>query len=149
MKRTHSWGMLAATAVLLAACSQPEEQSTMTEGQETAVMETAAVSYPEYEASVTSDRLINADEEPGQWMSNGRDYWEQRYSPLSQINTDTVSDLGLVWSADLDTSRGQEATPIVVDGALYVTTAWSMVKAYDAKSGELLWQYDPEVDRAR
>jgi len=149
MKRTYSWGLLAASAVLLAACSQPEEQSAMTGVEETAVVETAAVSYPDYEASVDSDRLINADDEPGQWMSNGRDYWEQRFSPLSQVNTDTVSDLGLVWSADLDTSRGQEATPVVVDGALYVTTAWSMVKAYDATSGELLWEFDPEVDRAR
>src|SRR6202040_2721616 len=49
--------------------------------------------------------------------------------------------------ADLDTDRGQEATPLVIDGVMYVSTAWSMVKAYDAASGKLLWSYDPEVPR--
>src|SRR5690606_36728373 len=90
-----------------------------------------------------------ADQEPGNWMSTGRDYNEQRFSPLDQINRDTVNQLGLAWYADIDTSRGQEATPIVVDGALYVTTAWSMVKAYDARTGQLLWAFDPEVPPAK
>ena len=57
----------------------------------------------------------------------------------------TVGKLGLAWFADLDTRRGQEATPIVVDGVLYVSTAWSKVKAYDAATGKPLWAYDPEV----
>lgn len=144
IKQTHL-GLVAAAALLLAACG-PAEQTAPTQTQ-SAPVETP--SYPAYQASVTTERLVNADNEPGQWMSTGRSYWEQRYSPLDQINEDTISDLGLVWSADLDTSRGQEATPIMVDGALYVTTAWSMVKAYDARTGELLWEFDPEVDRAR
>jgi alcohol dehydrogenase (cytochrome c)/quinohemoprotein ethanol dehydrogenase len=58
-------------------------------------------------------------------MSHGRTYSEQRYSPLAKINKDNVGQLGLAWFADLDTNRGQEATPIVVE-ALYVSTAWSM-----------------------
>jgi alcohol dehydrogenase (cytochrome c)/quinohemoprotein ethanol dehydrogenase len=49
------------------------------------------------------------------------------------------SRLGLAWFADLDTSRGQEATPIVIDGNLYTSTAWSMVKAYDGRTGRLIW----------
>ena len=49
---------------------------------------------------------------------------------------------------NLDTNRGQEATPLVIDGVMYVSTAWSMVKAFDAKSGALLWSYDPAVPRA-
>ncbi|MGH9254055.1 MAG: PQQ-dependent dehydrogenase, methanol/ethanol family [Vicinamibacterales bacterium] len=104
--------------------------------------EAAAVTRP---AAVSTARLTAADAEPGQWMSHGRTYGEQRFSPLDRINTETVGTLGLAWFADLDTRRGQEATPIVVDGVLYVSTAWSKVKAYDAATGKPLWAYDPEV----
>jgi quinohemoprotein ethanol dehydrogenase len=96
-------------------------------------------------AAVDGARIINADSEPGSWMSHGRTYSEQRYSPLANITKDNVGTLGLSWFADIDTQRGQEATPIVVDGVLYVSTAWSMVKAYDAKSGKALWNFDPQV----
>ena len=96
-------------------------------------------------AAVNAARLTAADREPGQWMSHGRTYGEQRFSPLDQINTETIGKLGLAWFADLDTRRGQEATPLVVDGVLYVSTAWSRVKAYDAATGKPLWAYDPEV----
>jgi alcohol dehydrogenase (cytochrome c)/quinohemoprotein ethanol dehydrogenase len=63
------------------------------------------------------------------------------------MTADNAKQLGLAWFADLDTNRGQEATPLVIDGVMYVSTAWSMVKAYDAASGKLLWSYDPEVPR--
>ena len=66
-----------------------------------------------------------------------------------QINDETVAGLGLAWSADLDTARGQEATPLMHDGTLYITTAWSTVKAYDAKTGALKWAYDPKVPREK
>jgi PQQ-dependent dehydrogenase (methanol/ethanol family) len=95
--------------------------------------------------NVDDSRLRNADREPGQWLAVGRTHDEQRYSPLTQINTQTVSRLGLAWYHDLDTNRGQEASPIVVDGVLYVTSAWSKVYAFRAKTGELLWKYDPQV----
>jgi alcohol dehydrogenase (cytochrome c)/quinohemoprotein ethanol dehydrogenase len=94
---------------------------------------------------VNAARLAAADAEPGQWMSHGRTYDEQRYSPLAQIRKDNVKDLGLAWFADLDTDRGQEATPLVVDGVLYVSTAWSKVNAYNAATGAPLWTYDPQV----
>ena len=96
-------------------------------------------------ANVNAERLLNADNEPGQWLSHGRTYAEQRFSPLDRINTENVGELGLAWYADLDTQRGQEATPLMVDGVLYVSTAWSKVKAFDAVSGAPLWSYDPEV----
>jgi quinohemoprotein ethanol dehydrogenase len=80
-------------------------------------------------ANVDARRLAAADDHPGQWMSTGRDYNEQRFSPLKQINAENVTQLGLAWFGDFDTRRGQESTPIVVDGALYVTTAWSKVYA--------------------
>ena len=96
-------------------------------------------------AEVNATRLINADREPQQWMAVGRTYDEQRYSPLSRITTENVAQLGLAWFADLDTNRGQEASPLVVDGVLYVTSAWSKVYAFDAKTGMPLWNFDPKV----
>ena len=88
-------------------------------------------------------RIIKASGE--EWLSYGRTYDEQRFSPLDQINTGNVGELGLAWYADLDTARGQEATPLVIDGKIYVTTAWSKVKAFDASTGKPLWDYDPKV----
>ncbi|MGC2105583.1 MAG: hypothetical protein WA647_10800, partial [Candidatus Acidiferrum sp.] len=78
-------------------------------------------------ANVDESRMVHADDEPGNWMSNGRTYSEQRFSPLKQINDQNVGQLGLAWYFDLDTHRGQEATPIVVDGVMYFSTAWSEV----------------------
>jgi alcohol dehydrogenase (cytochrome c)/quinohemoprotein ethanol dehydrogenase len=80
-----------------------------------------------------------------QWLSVGRTPDEQRFSPLTRINAETVGKLGLAWYADFDTNRGQEATPLAIDGVLYLSTAWSKVKAYDARTGKLLWAYDPKV----
>ena len=97
------------------------------------------------EGAIDAERLINAAADTANWMTYGRDYSEQRYSPLDRISTETVGDLGLAWFADLDTARGQEGTPLVIDGRIYITTAWSKVKAYDAATGEPLWDYDPKV----
>jgi glucose dehydrogenase len=96
---------------------------------------------------VDGDRIVHADAEPGNWLSYGRTYSEQRYSPLARINDQNARSLGLAWFADLDTNRAQEATPLIVVGVMYVSTAWSLVKAYDARSGRLLWAYDPQVHR--
>jgi quinohemoprotein ethanol dehydrogenase len=82
----------------------------------------------------------------GEWPSYGRDYSEQRYAPLKQINVDTVSRLGLDWYADLAERGGSyETTPVVVDGRIFVTSPWSKVYAFDAKTGKRLWKYDPHV----
>ena len=97
-------------------------------------------------ANVDANRIAAPD--PANWPSYGRTYSEQRFSPLSRINADNAPRLGLAWYADLDSDRGQEATPLVIDGVLYVSTAWSIVKAFDAKTGALLWSYDPAVPRA-
>jgi quinohemoprotein ethanol dehydrogenase len=122
-------GLLAAfgAALLLAGCDKtPQVSDPATSG-------------------VTDAMLVNPPAE--EWLTYGRDMAEQRFSPLNAINADNVAQLGLAWSADLDTARGQEATPLMHDGVLYVSTAWSMVKAYDAKTGALKWSYDPEVPR--
>ena len=94
----------------------------------------------------TSDEIAHPD--PTEWLSYGRDYQEQRYSPLAQIKTDNVQDLGLAWFMDTDSNRGLEATPLVANGVMYVSGSWSVVYALDAKTGERLWSFDPQVDKA-
>ncbi|WP_206370189.1 PQQ-dependent dehydrogenase, methanol/ethanol family [Solimonas marina] len=81
------------------------------------------------------------------WPANGFDYGGTRFSPLEQINTDNVKQLGPAWTYDLQSERGIEATPIVVDGVMYVTASWSVVHALDARTGKKLWSYDPHVPR--
>jgi alcohol dehydrogenase (cytochrome c)/quinohemoprotein ethanol dehydrogenase len=98
-------------------------------------------------ADVDAARIANAEHDPANWPSYGRTYSEQRFSPLAKITPHNAPKLGLAWYGDLDTNRGQEATPLVIDGVMYFSTAWSMVKAYNAKTGKLLWSYDPEVPR--
>ena len=83
------------------------------------------------------------------WITHGRTYDEQRFSPLKQIHEQNVSKLGLVWSRELGTTRGLEATPIVMNGVIYTTGEWSVVYAIDARTGQVLWTYDPQVPRAR
>src|SRR5260370_20858052 len=96
-------------------------------------------------ANVDSSRLINADQQPGNWMSYGRTYSEQRFSPLKRINDQNVGQLALAWYVDFDTHPGQDATPIHVDAVMYFTTAWSKVFAVKAATGKRTWSYDPKV----
>ena len=129
MKLTH-WIAAACAALALTACNRGDVD---------------AEPSPLPTTGVTDAMIAQA---PGdEWLTYGRDYGEQRFSPLTQISDENVSDLGLAWFADLETARGQEATPLMHDGTLYVSTAWSMVKAFDARTGALKWSYDPEVPR--
>ncbi|MBV1910716.1 MAG: PQQ-dependent dehydrogenase, methanol/ethanol family [Kangiellaceae bacterium] len=87
------------------------------------------------------------------WPLNGLTYGEQRHSPLTQINKDNVKDIGLAWRFDDfvvrgRVHRGNQGTPLVIDGVMYFTGPWSVVYASDAKTGALLWQYDPQVEGA-
>ncbi len=93
--------------------------------------------------------LRQAHRDTANWLMYGRTYEEQRFSPLRQFNENNIERLGLVWSRELGTTRGLEATPLVVDGVIYTTGSWNMVYALDAKTGELVWTYDPRVPRAR
>ncbi len=110
-----------------------------------AVASGVAAAPPASYGRIDDARLRNAAEEPANWLTYGGTYSEQRYSRLDQINSRTVAKLAPVWSFDFDTYRGQESTPIVVDGVMYVTSAWSKVYALDAKTGRQIWFYDPEV----
>ncbi len=100
-------------------------------------------------ASVGEGRLANAAAEPQNWITHGGTYAEQRFANLDQINSGNAGQLGLAWSYDLDTNRGQEATPLVIDGVMYTTTAWSKVVALDAATGKVKWTYDPQVPKSR
>ncbi|GAA4357035.1 PQQ-dependent methanol/ethanol family dehydrogenase [Variovorax defluvii] len=83
------------------------------------------------------------------WPSHGLDYAETRFSKLDQITTGNVRELGLAWSYNLESTRGVEATPLVVDGIMYVTASWSVVHAIDVRTGRKLWSYDPQVDKSK
>ncbi|MGC1477780.1 MAG: PQQ-dependent dehydrogenase, methanol/ethanol family, partial [Terriglobales bacterium] len=98
-------------------------------------------------SKITDTQIVYADDQPGNWLTYGRTYSEQRFSPLKQINHHNAARLGLAWYFDLDTNRGQEATPLVVDGTMYFTSAWSKVFALNAATGQLLWSYDPNVPK--
>ncbi len=100
-------------------------------------------------ADVDASRLRSAVSNNADWLTHGRTYDEQRFSPLSRIDQGNVSELKLAWFYDFDTTRGQEATPLVIDGAMYVTSAWSKVFALDARTGRELWRFDPKVDGAK
>jgi quinohemoprotein ethanol dehydrogenase len=95
-------------------------------------------------ASIRANTAMSND-----WPTIGLDYAETRFSKLSQITADNVKNLGLAWSYPLESSRGVEATPLVVDGIMYVTASWSVVHAIDARTGKRLWSYDPKVDKEK
>jgi alcohol dehydrogenase (cytochrome c)/quinohemoprotein ethanol dehydrogenase len=132
MRLTLKPGLAALICLSLAACQKAPPP--------------AAVAVPDKPAAaVTAERLLKAADEPAQWMTHGGTYEEQRFSRLTQITRDSVKTLGLSWFADYDTNLAQAGTPLFIDGVLYVSTAWSKVYAFDAKTGRTLWHYDPKV----
>src|SRR6201986_1391535 len=94
-------------------------------------------------SGVDGARIVKADAK--EWLSNGRTYSEQRFSPLKQIDASNVGKLGVEWEYRTYSVRGLEATPIFADGVMYITKSWSIVTALDAKTGKELWTYDPKV----
>lgn len=97
--------------------------------------------------AVDDERLQNAGEDVGNWLSYGQTYAEDRFSKLDLISTENVDELGLAWIYETGLRGGIETTPLVVDGVMYVTGPWSIVYALDARTGEEIWKYDPEVPR--
>ncbi|HBO11594.1 MAG TPA: PQQ-dependent dehydrogenase, methanol/ethanol family [Halieaceae bacterium] len=98
-------------------------------------------------APETPERVTATAAPDVEWRQHGLDDAETRHSPLAQIDTENVAELGLAWYFDYPTARGKEATPLVIDGTIYTTGSWSHVFAHDARSGELKWFYNPEVPR--
>lgn len=94
------------------------------------------------------DYLESANGLDGNWLLHGMDYAESRFSPLTQIETSNINNLGLDWSLSLGLKRGIEATPIVKDGIMYLTGSWSIVFAIDLRTHKTLWEFDPEVPKS-
>jgi quinohemoprotein ethanol dehydrogenase len=129
---------VAALAIAIGACGQTQAPSPAASTSESAIAPARA--------AVDAARMLAADREPGNWMSTGRTYNEQHFSPLQKIDVGNVKQLGLAWFYDLETAhRGQESTPLVIDGVMYVTSTWSKVFALNAKTGAPIWTYDPKV----
>ncbi len=97
--------------------------------------------------AVQDQQIANIDDNSGDWLTYGRNYGEERFSPLGQITKDNVGQLGLAWSLNLGTKRGIEATPLVVDGIMFISGPWSIVYAIDTRKGKILWTYDPQVPK--
>ncbi|MEP1470402.1 MAG: PQQ-dependent dehydrogenase, methanol/ethanol family [Halieaceae bacterium] len=137
--------IIPATILLLGACGRDSTTAeTVTE-----ISSAAPVSINTSATAPLIDgaRIENADATPEEWLSHGRTYDEQRFSPLTEINDKNVGNMGLAWFADLPTRRGIETTPLMADGKLFVTGTWSRVYTYNAKTGELLWEFDPKVPK--
>lgn len=100
-------------------------------------------------ANVTAERLLNAENEPSQWMTYGGTYSEHRFSKLKQIDSNNVNTLGLQWFADYETNQDQHGSPLYIDGVIYVSTARNVVHAFDAKTGRELWKYNPMIQGER
>jgi quinohemoprotein ethanol dehydrogenase len=106
----------------------------------------APSSAPAQPMPVDTARLLGAGGDGDNWLTYGRTYDEHRFSPLQQITVANVSGLKPAWHFDLPVdARAQESTPLIIDGVMYVTAAWSRVFALDALSGDLKWTYDPHV----
>ncbi len=103
-------------------------------------------SPPQRFGAIDADRLAHAAEQPGEWLTGAGDGSGAYYSSLTQINAGNASQLGFTWDYALHTSRGLEATPIVVDGTMFTSGNWGKVYALDAATGHELWTYDPGVD---
>jgi quinohemoprotein ethanol dehydrogenase len=112
----------------------------------------AAIGRAQPARQVDDDVLKTGSPTGAEWLSYGVNWSEQRYSPLSQINVDNVSRLGLVWSYDIPAASGnpqvhQEGTPLVFNGVLYSIGPWSVVYAVDLHTGKEIWHQDPDVNQ--
>jgi len=97
--------------------------------------------------AVQDKQISTIEDNSGDWLTYGRNYGEERFSPLGQITKENVGQIGLAWSLNLGTKRGIEATPLVVDGIMFISGPWSVVYAINTRNGKLLWTYDPQVPK--
>ncbi len=95
-------------------------------------------------ARVTLERLASGDSD--QWLLPGGDVQGTYHSSLKDINTGNVAKLGFAWDYDLGTHRGQESTPLVIDGVMYASSNFGRVYAVDAATGKEIWKYDPHIE---
>lgn len=138
------WTVCLLVTLLLSGCGPKEEAAAPVAGDfapepaATMVGPAAGVDEGMIRANTMSSR---------EWPTYGLDYAETRFSRLNRINDANAQGLGPVWTYNLESTRGVEATPLVVGGVMYVTASWSVVHAIDARTGERIWTYDPQVSR--
>ncbi len=109
-----------------------------------------AVAVPALAAEVTTQRLLNPDKEPQNWLMNHRSYDGQRFSPLARINKGNVKGLRLAYAVPLGGSGAMEvihATPLVEDGFLYITDGWGVLYKIDVTSGDVVSSSRPPTTR--
>jgi len=140
MKKSTFITCLLATMVLaIWQCKEPAQ-----------VIEKGTVEHIRQVTGAVDDAKLAAQEtEHGDWLTYGRNYKEDRYSKLDQINKSTLKDLSLAWTLNVNTKRGIQGTPLVVDGIMFATGPWSVLWAIDARKGTKLWEYDPKTNRER
>lgn len=131
-KRVLKAALLGGALLALAACNASKNDSVTSGGSLD-------------DAEKASETLLKTGGTGDDWGAIGFSYDEQRFSPLTDISDKNVGELGIAWTADLEDARGQEATPVVVDGVMYVSHAWSKISAWDAATGKPLWKFDPKV----
>jgi quinohemoprotein ethanol dehydrogenase len=97
---------------------------------------------------IVDDHAIADESNTSEWLAYGRTHSEQRFSPLTDINEHNVDQLNVDWHLDLPLDSQLVSTPLVVDGILYFVGQVNVVRAVDAVTGELLWEFDPESGKA-
>jgi alcohol dehydrogenase (cytochrome c) len=143
-------GLSAACSALVligAPCALAAGQSTAPKAKEMSVAKSP---------DTTSERLLNADKEPGNWITHHKDYSAHRFSTLDQVDASNVKNLKVAWTLQLGgiegggiwSHGGLEGTPIVEDGFMYVTDGWGSVYKIDTHGGQgrLLWKMNPKTD---
>jgi len=93
------------------------------------------------------DKAISDSANTADWLAYGRNHNEQRYSPLKDINSDNIVKIGVEWYMDLPRDIGLVSTPLVIDGVMYFIGSQNIIRAVDARTGKLVWEYDPEVGK--
>jgi len=130
-------------------------------GVTAATIGAAMLTTTAFAGDVTHERLVNSENEPGNWINHHGNYEAHRFSGLTEINKDNVSGLHVAFTYAMGDIQGGgtdpivfpfsglEGTPIAEDGFLYVTTGWGVVSKLDVRGGraKLIWKSDPEADK--
>ncbi len=99
------------------------------------------------EEKIINDVAIADETQSSDWLAYGRTHNERRFAPIEDISVDNVANLKVDWFLDLPNDVGLVSTPLVVDGVLYFTGTMNIIRAVNAVSGELIWEFDPEVGK--
>src|ERR1700684_4461957 len=126
--RRLSYAALSAM-ILLTACSRQQQH-----GQSTPT-------------NPRADAILTDVSDGRNWAGEGRTFDQSHFSPLDQIDSGNLKTLGLVWAQDLPVTISALATPVAAEGRLFVAQGLSIISAFDAATGRLLWRFDPHVGR--